>query len=266
VNLLTPSLVRAAVALLALCAAASVTAQPTSGVSPIMSVIGVEPDDELTPGQKADPWESFNRAMFRFNQDLDRDLLLPWTDAYLTLLPEVARIGIGNFFANAQDIWSSANNLMQGKFERSVMMTMRFATNTGLGAFGLIDIATAVGMERWPEDFGQTLGVWGVAPGPYLVLPVFGPSTLRDALGLPLDLAASPYYAINESAFRPVTTVLGALNARAQLMSATQALDAIALDKYSFVRDAFLSRRLRLVFDGNPPDEDELKPLVKPAP
>jgi phospholipid-binding lipoprotein MlaA len=180
-------------------------------------------------------------------------------------VPEVMRIGVGNFFANAQDLWSSANNLMQGKFQRSVMMTMRFATNTTLGAFGLIDIATAVGMERWPEDFGQTLGVWGVAPGPYLVLPVFGPSTLRDAVGLPLDLAASPYYAVNESAFRPATTLLGALNARSQLMSATQALDAIALDKYSFVRDAFLSRRLRLVFDGNPPDDYELKPLVKPT-
>jgi phospholipid-binding lipoprotein MlaA len=155
---------------------------------------------------------------------------------------------------------------MQGKFERSVMMTMRFATNTVLGAFGLIDIATAVGMERWPEDFGQTLGVWGMPPGPYLVLPVFGPSTVRDAVALPLDLAASPYYAINDGAFRPATTLLGALNARSQLMSATQALDAIALDKYSFVRDAFLSRRLRLVYDGNPPGEDELKPLVKPAP
>ena len=257
---------RIAFALLALCMATAVPAQPSSGVSPIMSVLEAPPDEELSPGQIADPWESFNRAMFRFNQDVDRDLLLPWTDAYLTLVPEVARIGIGNFFANAQDLWSSANNLMQGKFQRSVMMTMRFATNTVLGAFGLIDIATAVGMERWPEDFGQTLGVWGMAPGPYLVLPVFGPSTVRDAVGLPLDLAASPYYAINEAAFRPATTVLGALNARAQLMSATQALDAIALDKYSFVRDAFLSRRLRLVFDGNPPDDYDLKPLVKPAP
>jgi phospholipid-binding lipoprotein MlaA len=102
-----------------------------------------------------------------------------------------------------------------------------------------------------------------MAPGPYLVLPVFGPSTVRDAVGLPLDLAASPYYAINESAFRPVTTVLGALNARSQLLSATRALDAIALDKYSFVRDAFLSRRLRLVYDGDPPEDVEIK---APAP
>jgi phospholipid-binding lipoprotein MlaA len=240
------------------CAAAPALAQPSSGVSPILSVLDAEPEP-LTAGQLADPWEPFNRAMFRFNQDLDEGLLLPWTDAYVTLVPELVRIGIGNFFANAQDAWSAANNLFQGKFEQSVVMSMRFATNTVLGAFGLIDIATAVGMERTPEDFGQTLGFWGMPAGPYLVLPIFGPSTTRDAVGLPLDLAASPYYAINDGAFRPATTVLGALNARSQLLSATKALDAIALDRYSFVRDAFLARRLNLVHDGNPP-EAESKP------
>jgi phospholipid-binding lipoprotein MlaA len=137
---------------------------------------------------------------------------------------------------------------------------MRFATNTVFGGLGVIDVATAVGMERFPEDFGQTLGVWGFAPGPYLVLPLFGPSTVRDAVGLPLDLAASPYYSINQDAFRPFLTVLGVLNSRSQLMSASKALDAIALDRYSFVRDAFLSRRLRLVYDGDPPED------VPPAP
>jgi phospholipid-binding lipoprotein MlaA len=235
------------------CALAPALAQPSAGVSPIMSVLDAEPEP-LTAGQLADPWEPFNRAMFRFNDDLDQGLLLPWTDAYVTLVPELVRIGIGNFFANAQDAWSAANNLFQGKFEQSVVMSMRFATNTVLGALGIIDIATAVGMERTPEDFGQTLGVWGMPAGPYLVLPIFGPSTTRDAVGLPLDLAASPYYAINDGAFRPATTVLGALNARSQLLSATKALDAIALDRYSFVRDAFLARRLNLVHDGNPPE------------
>ena len=254
------SQLRALLLLLALCLAATAQAQPTSGVAPIMSVLDGPADDELTPGQLADPWEPFNRAMFRFNQDLDQGLVLPWTDAYVTLVPELARIGIGNFFANAQDIWSAANNLMQGKFEQSVIMTMRFATNTVLGALGLIDVATAVGMERWPEDFGQTLGVWGVAPGPYLVLPLFGPSTLRDAAGLPLDVVASPYYSVNNAAFRPAVTVLGVLNGRSQLLSATQLLDTIALDRYSFVRDAFLNRRLRLVYDGDPPEAEPAKP------
>ena len=243
--------------------AGGAAAQQSSGVAPIMSVLeSPAPADAepLTPGQLADPWEPFNRAMFRFNQDLDQGLVLPWTDAYVTLVPELLRIGVGNFFANAQDAWSSINNLLQGKFDRSVMMTMRFATNTVFGGLGVIDVATAVGMERFPEDFGQTLGVWGFAPGPYLVLPLFGPSTVRDAVGLPLDLAASPYYSINQDAFRPFLTVLGVLNSRSQLMSASKALDAIALDRYSFVRDAFLSRRLRLVYDGDPPED------VPPAP
>jgi phospholipid-binding lipoprotein MlaA len=242
-----------AAALCLACVAAPAWSQQSSGVSPILSVLDAEPEP-LTAGQLADPWERFNRLMFRFNDDLDKGLLLPWTDAYVTLVPELVRIGVGNFFANAQDAWSAANNLFQGKFEQSVVMTMRFATNSVLGAFGLIDIATAVGMERTPEDFGQTLGFWGMPAGPYLVLPIFGPSTTRDAIGLPLDLAASPYYAINDGAFRPVSTVLGALNARSQLLSATKSLDAIALDRYSFVRDAFLARRLNLVHDGNPPE------------
>lgn len=256
----------AAAGLLAAALSGGVLAQPTSGVAPIMSVLeSPAPADAepLTKGQLADPWEPFNRAMFRFNHDLDQGLLLPWTDAYVTLVPEVLRIGVGNFFANAQDAWSAINNLLQGKFDRSVMMTMRFATNTVFGAAGLIDIGTAVGMERFPEDFGQTLGVWGFAPGPYLVLPFFGPSTVRDAVGLPLDLAASPYYSINQDAFRPFVTLLGVLNSRSQLLSVTQALDAIALDRYSFVRDAFLARRLRLVYDGDPPDTEGDEP---PAP
>jgi len=262
-------------ALLALCGAA--VAQPTSGVAPITRILDA-PDrpasapasadaayDAPTAGQRADPWEPFNRAMFRFNSDLDRDLLLPWTDAYVTLVPQLARTGIGNFFANAQDIWSAANNLMQAKFEQAVAMTMRFATNTVFGVFGLIDIATAVGMERTPEDFGQTLGVWGMPAGPYLVLPFFGPSTVRDAVGLPLDLAASPYYSLNDTAFRPVTAVLGVLNTRSQLLSATEALDQMAVDRYSFVRDVFLRRRLNLVFDGNPPEDLEIDGSRTPA-
>jgi phospholipid-binding lipoprotein MlaA len=134
-------------------------------------------------------------------------------------------------------------------------MTMRFAVNSTFGFLGLFDLATEVGMPRTPEDFGQTLGVWGMPPGPYLVLPLFGPSTVRDAVGLPLDLMASPYYAVNQSSFRPVTTLLGVVNTRAELLPATRALDEIALDKYSFVRDVFLRRRLNQIYDGDVPEE-----------
>lgn len=241
---------------LALCLMGSVQAQPRSGVAPIAHALeSGEVDEDLTPGQRADPWEPFNRAMFRFNQDLDQGALLPWADAYVTLVPELLRIGIGNFFANAQDLWSAANNLLQAKLDRSLMMTMRFAVNSTFGALGLIDVAGAVGIPRTPEDFGQTLAVWGMPAGPYLVLPLFGPSTVRDALGLPLDLIASPYYAVNQGSFRPVTTLLGVINTRAELLPATRALDEIALDKYTFVRDVYLQRRLKQVHDGDVPED-----------
>jgi phospholipid-binding lipoprotein MlaA len=215
--------------------------------------------------QNADPWESFNRSMFAVNEVLDRDLIFPITSAYVGLVPELVRIGVSNVFANAQDLWSAINHLLQGKLEDSTVMTMRFVTNSVFGVAGIIDIGTAVGMERKPEDFGQTLGVWGAPPGNYLVLPFFGPSTVRDAAGLPLDIMASPAYAINQGGFRPVTTVLQVVNSRSKLLGASQALDEMALDKYSFVREAFLSRRLNMVFDGNPPDALEINAPEKPA-
>ena len=201
-----------------------------------------------------DPWEPFNRGIFKFNQDLDADLLHPWASAYVTVVPPLVRTGIHNFFNNADDLWSAVNNLLQGKLEQSVAMSFRFIWNTVFGWGGLIDMATEFGIERTPEDFGQTLGVWGVGPGNFLMLPFFGPSTVRDAVALPLDIAATPAYAINQGSFRPVTAVVEIVDARAQLLGAGKLLDTIALDKYSFVRDTFLTRRLNLVYDGNPPE------------
>lgn len=225
------------------------------------------PADE-PPGQwqNADPWEGFNRSIFAFNEVIDHDLLHPLASAYVGLVPQLVRTGVSNVFNNFSDLWSAVNQLLQGKAENSVAMTMRFVTNSVFGVAGLIDIGTAVGMERKPEDFGQTLGVWGVPSGNYLVLPFFGPSTVRDAAGLPLDVAASPAYAINEGAFRPALTGLQIIDIRAQLLPATQLLDRIALDKYSFVRDAYLARRLNLVFDGDPPERaDPVAPPPQPA-
>ncbi len=220
--------------------------------------------DAEPQGLVADPWEPFNRAIFAFNQDLDAGLIYPWTSAYVTLVPSLVRRGVTNFFNNFEDLWSAVNNLLQGKVEQSIAMSFRFAWNTVYGLAGILDLATELGIERTPEDFGQTLAVWGVPPGNFLMLPFFGPSTVRDALGLPLDIAATPAYAINQGSFRPVTTVVQILDARSQLMGASQLLDTIALDKYSFVRDAFLARRLRLIYDGNPPDDYELEPPATP--
>lgn len=243
-------------------AAQSATAPPAASAAASAADTAPAPEgpDAPTAGQLADPWEPFNRTMFAFNRELDSGLLHPLASAYVGLVPSLLRQGVTNFFNNAQDLWSAANNLLQGKFDRSVMMSFRFVWNTVFGWAGFLDLATELGIERYPEDFGQTLGVWGLPPGNFLMLPFFGPSTVRDALGLPLDIAASPAYAVNQGSFRPVTTVVQILDNRAQLLDASKLLDTIALDPYSFVRDAYLSRRLRLVFDGNPPEDYEPRP------
>ena len=227
------------------------------------ATVAPKDDDEPLPGQVADPWEPFNRSIFAFNQELDAGLIYPLTSAYVGLVPSLVRQGVTNFFNNAEDLWSAVNNLLQGKIEQSIAMSFRFAWNTVFGWAGVLDLATELGIERTPEDFGQTLAVWGMPPGNFLMLPFFGPSTVRDALGLPLDIAASPAYGINQGSFRPVTTVVQILDTRSQLLGASQLLDTIALDKYSFVRDAFLERRLRLIFDGNPPEAYQLQPPAK---
>ena len=227
------------------------------------ATVAPKDDDEPLPGQVADPWEPFNRSIFAFNQELDAGLIYPLTSAYVGLVPSLVRQGVTNFFNNAEDLWSAVNNLLQGKIEQSIAMSFRFAWNTVFGWAGVLDLATELGIERTPEDFGQTLAVWGMPPGNFLMLPFFGPSTVRDALGLPLESAASPAYALNQGSVRPVTTVVQILDTRSQLLGASQLLDTIALDKYSFVRDAFLERRLRLIFDGNPPEAYELQPPAK---
>lgn len=254
---------RAVALVLAWAALCGSAAAQSPAAPPASAAESAEPADAPTAGQLADPWESFNRAMFAVNQVLDADLIYPLTSAYVGLVPALVRTGVSNVFNNAEDLWSAINNLLQGKLDKSVMMSFRFAWNSVFGVAGILDMATELGIERFPEDFGQTLGVWGVKPGPYLVLPFFGPSTARDAVGLPLDIAASPAYAINQGSFRPVTTVLQILDTRSQLLGATQLLDTVALDKYSFVRDAFLSRRLRLVHDGDPPEGDEIEAPAK---
>jgi phospholipid-binding lipoprotein MlaA len=224
------------------------------------ATVAPKDDDEPLPGQVADPWEPFNRSIFAFNQELDAGLIYPLTSAYVGLVPSLVRQGVTNFFNNAEDLWSAVNNLLQGKIEQSIAMSFRFVWNTVYGAAGFLDLATELGIERTPEDFGQTLAVWGMPTGNFLMLPFFGPSTVRDTLALPLDIAATPAYAVNQGSFRPVTTIVQILDTRSQLLDAGQILDTIALDKYSFVRDAFLARRLRLVYDGDPPEQNPVEP------
>ena len=206
------------------------------------------------PGQRLDPWENWNRKVFAFNEGLDEKVLKPVATAYSEIVPQPVRSGVGNFFGNVLDAWSAVNNMLQGKFTAGFDDMMRVGTNTVFGLFGVVDVASEMGLDHHYEDFGQTLGRWGVGAGAYLVLPVFGPSSLRDAAALPLDRAASPALLINGGSTQFGITTLQIINTRASLLGASRVIDDISLDKYTFIRDAYLQRRRSLVFDGDVPE------------
>ena len=200
--------------------------------------------------------ERFNRSMYAFNDRLDRAVVRPVAETYVKAVPELVRSGVGNFFGNIGDVWSAVNQLLQGKVVQSAQMTLRVATNTVFGLGGVLDPATEMGLERQSEDFGQTLGSWGLPAGPYLVLPVFGPSTVRDGLALPLDkYASSPGLLVDGNTAQYTMTGLQLTQSRAELLGASRLLSDISLDPYAFLRDAYLARRRNLVWDGDPPEE-----------
>ncbi|MEO7152386.1 MAG: VacJ family lipoprotein [Burkholderiaceae bacterium] len=212
------------------------------------------------PGQRLDPWEKWNRKVFNFNEDLDAKILKPVATVYSNVVPQPVRNGIGNFFGNAADAWSAINNVLQGKFELGVQDATRFGVNTVFGIFGIVDIATEMGLDHQYEDFGQTLGHYGVGAGAYMVLPLFGPSTVRETAVLPLERAVSPALVINDGGTQWGITALQLVNKRASLLGASRVIEGIALDKYSFVRDAYLQRRRSLVRDG------EEEPIIADTP
>jgi phospholipid-binding lipoprotein MlaA len=203
-----------------------------------------------------DPWENWNRKVFAFNDSVDEAVLKPVAEGYRKVVPQLVRTGIGNVFGNIGDIWSAANHLLQGKLHSGLDMGMRVVTNTVFGLGGLLDPATEVGLTRRSEDFGQTLGVWGLKPGPYVVLPLLGPSNVRDTGGFIVDRAGvSPSQLATQDALSYSITALELINTRANLLATTKLVGEVALDRYSFIRDAYLSRRLDQVYDGAPPLE-----------
>ena len=217
------------------------------------------------PGQRLDPWENFNRKVFAFNESLDANLLKPVATAYVNVIPQPVRTSVTNFFGNMLDAWSAVNNIMQGKFQNAGNDIVRVGTNTLFGMFGAIDVAADMGLDHQYEDFGQTLGRWGFGAGAYLVLPVLGPSSVRDAIGLPFDRAASPALLINDGQTKIGVTLIQLVNTRATLLGATNVIDDIALDKYTFIRDAYLQRRRSLVFDGDVPETPDQQGAGGPA-
>jgi phospholipid-binding lipoprotein MlaA len=208
-----------------------------------------------------DPIEPFNRGVYQFNDTVDRAVVKPAATVYRDVLPSPVRTGVSNFFYNLQDAWSIVNNALQLKPEQAGNSLMRFGVNTVFGLVGVLDIATEMGIERSTEDFGQTLGRWGLGAGPYLVLPLLGPSTVRDTAALAVDVQGNllANAAVPE---RNSAKALELLDRRSRLLQATDMLDQVALDPYTFTRDAFLQRRRSAVYDGNPPDEVDDAPTV----
>jgi phospholipid-binding lipoprotein MlaA len=196
--------------------------------------------------------------MTKFNDSVDKAVLKPAATAYIKVVPRPVRKGVSNFFGNLSDAWSFVNNVLQANTEGSLHSFWRVAVNTTFGLGGVLDFATEMKLERHRKDFGTTLGYWGAPPGPYLVLPILGPSTVRDTLALPVDYMASPSkYVITNVPVRNSLYPVRIVDTRAQLLDTTRLIDQAALDPYSFTRDAWLQKRRNDIYNGDPPPEDD---------
>lgn len=209
------------------------------------------------PPNPRDPWEGYNRAMYKFNDAADKAVLKPVAEGYQAITPDFMQSGIGNFFNNLNDVSNGLNNLLQGKFAEGMGDLGRFGFNSVVGIFGLWDVATPLGLERHQEDFGQTLGAWGVPPGPFFMIPLFGPSTVRDAPARYVDPQYGFYRWIDTIWLRNTLYGLDIVRTRADFLKAGNILEDAAIDPYSFLRDAYLQRRQNQVYDGKPPKEKD---------
>lgn len=236
--------------------------QPRSLFVLLLALFGSGCATMQSPDER-DPFEGFNRAAYAFNDDLDRAILKPLATGYQKVVPDSLNNSITNFFSNLDDLVVLVNSLLQLKFEQSLSDLGRITVNTTFGLAGLFDAASEMDLPKHNEDFGQTLGYWGVGSGPYLVLPFLGPSTLRDGLALPVDWELDPVAYIDDDETYWGVVVLRTVDKRAGLLRASRILDTAALDPYTFMRDAYLQRRQNLVYDGNPPQTaiDEFDPF-----
>ena len=227
------------------------SAMACAGLAAVMALHG------CATARNPDPLESWNRKVFSFNESLDENVLKPVATGYRNVTPEPVRTGFTNFVNNIKDIWSTANLFLQGRFTDGTLGIVRVSVNSTFGLLGLLDIASEMRIDRPNEDLGQTLGAWGMGPGAYIVWPVLGPSTARDSLGLPADMYFSAAKVAGETAReKNLLRLWSGINLRANLLNATDLLSDVALDKYAFVRDAYLQRRQNLIYEGDPPGGD----------
>jgi phospholipid-binding lipoprotein MlaA len=204
-----------------------------------------------------DPWENYNREMTKFNDGIDRAIFKPVATVYRDLVPMVVRHGVGNFFDNLGDVWNGINSVFQLRPQAAAESFLRFGVNTAFGLGGLLDVADEMGIERHQEDFGKTLGRWGVPSGPYLVLPFLGSSTLRDGLAMSANSKGDMVLRISDVPSRNSIYALRVVDTRASFLKLEGFVNDIALDKYSFTRDAFLQKRRAEIY--RPGQEDELE-------
>jgi phospholipid-binding lipoprotein MlaA len=207
-----------------------------------------------------DPFEPMNRVSYRVHQVVDGQIIKPFVQAYVDYTPRLVQQGIRNFFGNIDDLFSFVNAALQNKPDKAGHDLGRFITNTGFGLLGIIDIASDAGVPKGEEDFGQTFGVWGIPQGPYLFIPVFGPTTVRDGTGWVVRAYTSPIGYISDVPLRNVLIGIGAVDLRASALQAESLVNQAAIDRYTFIRRAYLQRRRYLVYDGQPPplkEDDE---------
>jgi phospholipid-binding lipoprotein MlaA len=204
-----------------------------------------------------DPWEPYNRGMHQFNTDFDDAFFKPVARGYRAITPEPLDRGITNFFSNLRDFTSAVNNLLQLKLSRTVSDVGRILVNSTIGLLGFIDVASNMDLPSYKEDFGQTLGYWGLGPGPYFVLPILGPSTVADTIGIIPDWYTQPVAYIDDSGTQWALVLLYAIDKRSDLLTASKVLEEAALDPYVFARDAYLQKRRNDTYDGNPPLDDQ---------
>ena len=251
-------------------ATSAATDAATSAAGDTLKAAGVPTDlsvDNVTGGVKLshrttydpkDPLQAYNRVMFAFNERADQYALKPVAKAYRFITPKPVQFVVGNFFSNLGDLWTGFNNLLQGKGKAAASDTARFFVNSTLGFLGFADVATEMGLEKHNEDLGQTLGWWGVPSGPYFVIPLLGPSTIRDATSRLVDVYGQPYmWQDGHEALKWSLWTVDKVHTRASLLDAEGALNDAALDKYTLMRDGWLARRRNQVYDGDPPDEDD---------
>jgi phospholipid-binding lipoprotein MlaA len=202
-----------------------------------------------------DPFESYNRAVFQFNEQLDKSVVKPAAEVYRDYVPDVFQFIARNFFGNIRDVPTAVHHGLQGKPKQAVETAARVVINTTIGFLGFGDPASELGYAKTSEDFGETFGRWGIGPGPYFVLPLLGPSTIRDTVGTALDMTVDPTMetVLPRSSDRLAAFGVKALDRRVEFMSMEGALSAISFDRYSAVREAYLARRLSQVYDGDPP-------------